>query len=99
MRNHPSTQTYSAEYYQATRQSYLDEYVASSAPTRAVHRLIRKLTALTDAVVQARWRSSVMQVLPPELLPHVSLAAVGGYGRGELLPNSDVDVLVLIDDK
>ncbi len=99
MRNHPSTQTYSAEYYQATRQSYLDEYVASSAPTRAVHRLIRKLTALTDAVVQARWHSSVMQVLPPELLPHVSLAAVGGYGRGELLPNSDVDVLVLIDDK
>ncbi len=99
MRKQPSTRGDAAGDYQTTRQSYLDEYVASSSPTRAVHRLIRKLTALTDAVVQARWHSSVAQVLPRELLAHVSLAAVGGYGRAELLPNSDVDVLVLIDDK
>ncbi|MCB1743714.1 MAG: [protein-PII] uridylyltransferase, partial [Gammaproteobacteria bacterium] len=50
--------------------------------------LIRDLTVLIDGVVLGAWASVE--------LPGACLAAVGGYGRKELLPASDVDILVLV---
>ncbi len=41
-----------------------------------------------DAALSRLWQNAAM---PPEF----SLAAVGGYGRGELYPGSDVDLLIL----
>lgn len=56
-----------------------------------VAELVRARAWLVDHLVLALWRSSGA---PAEL----GLVAVGGYGRGELHPHSDVDLLVLLPE-
>ena len=54
--------------------------------------LLRGRTTLIDAILLELWNG---HALPPSL----ALIAVGGYGRGELYPYSDVDLLVLLPDE
>ncbi|MEP6876990.1 MAG: nucleotidyltransferase domain-containing protein, partial [Burkholderiales bacterium] len=61
-----------------------------SRPTApAAARLIRSLCKHVDQTLLAVWEHAAMP-------PGTALLAVGGYGRGELFPHSDVDVLVLL---
>lgn len=53
-----------------------------------VSRLLRGHCRLVDALLRDIWNQ---HGLPPEF----TLIAVGGYGRGELFPQSDVDILIL----
>ncbi len=53
-------------------------------------RLLHGRCKLVDRTLQALWQSSA---LPGSY----ALLAVGGYGRGELYPHSDVDILLLLD--
>ncbi|MEO7402375.1 MAG: nucleotidyltransferase domain-containing protein, partial [Burkholderiales bacterium] len=53
------------------------------------HQFVRGLCSATDEALRTMWRAAG---LPPEL----TLLAVGGYGRGELFPGSDVDILILL---
>ena len=53
--------------------------------------LLRKHRLLIDRVLTANWRGH-------GLSSRISLIAVGGYGRGELFPSSDVDILILLPE-
>jgi [protein-PII] uridylyltransferase len=56
-----------------------------------VESLVRARAQFIDAVLRDVWA----QQLDAELAATLALFAVGGYGRGELHPGSDVDILVL----
>ena len=60
-------------------------------PTRSVGAVLRRLARHVDAVLLALWRDA-------QLPRSIALLAVGGYGRGELFPHSDVDVRVLLPE-
>jgi [protein-PII] uridylyltransferase len=55
-------------------------------------KLLSTLRRSVDAVLTQAWQSFE---LPHD---HTALVAVGGYGRGELFPYSDVDVLILLKE-
>jgi len=55
--------------------------------------LVHARAHLVDEVLREAW----LQFLP-QTATGLSLIAVGGYGRGELLPHSDIDLLVLYDE-
>ncbi|MGL4767939.1 MAG: [protein-PII] uridylyltransferase [Formosimonas sp.] len=81
--------------YASRRLTILERYCAAN-PTRAVRRLMRELTQLVDGCTQNLWHNCVTAQLPESLHDKICLTAIGGYGRAELLPCSDIDVLVLL---
>ena len=53
---------------------------------------VHNRTEAVDQLVSSLWQAEITQ--QPALASGISLAAVGGYGRRELFPFSDVDLLV-----
>ncbi|MDC8773650.1 [protein-PII] uridylyltransferase [Roseateles albus] len=77
--------------FKAGKQALVEAFRKGRPTAAAAAGLLSALAAHVDAALQGLWARSTMPA-------GASLLAVGGYGRAELFPYSDVDVLLLLPD-
>lgn len=77
--------------FRTQKSALLEALMRANVSGRAVHQTLQRLALLCDGVLTRLWERAALQ-------HPLALLAVGGYGRGELFPYSDIDVLVLMPD-
>ena len=75
--------------YRSAKTSLLQAAANSGASTRGVRRALQRLSALADTSLRLLYTEAGLD-------GSFALLAVGGFGREELFPHSDVDVVLLL---
>ena len=79
------------EQYRSGKAALLQGLPREGSSTRGVRTTLQRLARHADNTLRQLWATSGFG-------PDFALVAVGGHGRGELFPHSDVDVLLLLPD-
>ena len=79
------------ETYKQDKAAVLRTLANSGSAARGLKQTLKQLSILADGLLIQLWQNA-------QFAPDLSLVAVGGFGRAELFPHSDVDVLVLLPD-
>jgi len=84
---------FTLDSYKKHFSDFLD-WLKHSVATQSVATLVKARASFIDQILTQLWRHYQL-----DLDPQLALIAVGGYGRGELHPYSDIDLLILTSSR